>query len=46
VILYLRVAPLPYVFCGGLAILAALLTWQFLCRNSLPAVETKIQTAD
>ena len=33
VILYLRVAPLPYVFCGGLAILAALLTWQFLCRG-------------
>ena len=33
VILYLRVAPLPYVFCGGLAILAALLTWQFLCRK-------------
>jgi len=34
VILYLRVAPLPYVFCGGLAILAALLTWQFLCRKN------------
>jgi multidrug resistance protein len=33
VILYLRVAPLPYVFCGGLAILAALLTWQYLCRG-------------
>jgi MFS transporter, DHA1 family, tetracycline resistance protein len=32
-ILYLRVAPLPYVFCGVLAILAALLTWQFLCRK-------------
>jgi hypothetical protein len=31
--LYLRVAPLPYVFCGGLAILAALLTWQYLCRK-------------
>jgi MFS family permease len=31
--LYLRVAPLPYVFCGGLAILAALLTWQYLCRG-------------
>jgi MFS transporter, DHA1 family, tetracycline resistance protein len=37
-ILYLRIAPLPYVFCGGLSILAALLTWQFLCRtNSSPA---------
>jgi MFS family permease len=34
VILYLRVAPLPYVFCGGLAILAALLTWQYLCRKN------------
>jgi multidrug resistance protein len=34
VILYLRIAPLPYVFCGGLAILAALLTWQFLCRKN------------
>jgi MFS family permease len=33
VILYLRVAPLPYVFCGGLAILAAGLTWQYLCRG-------------
>lgn len=33
VILYLRVAPLPYVFCGGLAILAAVLTWQYLCRG-------------
>ena len=34
VILYLRIAPLPYVFCGGLAILAALLTWQYLCRKN------------
>ena len=34
VILYLRVAPLPYVICGGLAILAALLTWQYLCRKN------------
>jgi len=31
--LYLRIAPLPYVFCGGLAIVAALLTWQYLCRK-------------
>jgi hypothetical protein len=35
VILYLRVAPLPYVFCGGLSILAALLTWQYLCREKI-----------
>jgi hypothetical protein len=42
--LYLRIAPLPYVFCGGLAILAALLTWQYLCRkNSAPAVVPGIQ---
>jgi MFS family permease len=32
-ILYLRIAPFPYVFCGGLAILAAALTWQYLCRE-------------
>ena len=37
-ILYLRIAPLPYVFCGGLSILAALLTWLYLCRGSAPAV--------
>jgi MFS family permease len=42
--LYMRIAPLPYVFCGGLAILAAVLTWQFLCRkNSAPAVVAGIQ---
>ncbi len=42
--LYLRIAPLPYVFCGGLAILAAVLTWQFLCRkNSASAVVAGIQ---
>ena len=32
--LYTHVPMLPYVFCGGLAILAALLTWQFLCRKN------------
>jgi MFS family permease len=42
--LYTHIAPLPYVFCGGLAILAALLTWQFLCRKkSAPAVVAGIQ---
>jgi len=43
-ILYLRIAPFPYVFCGGLSILAALLTWQFLCRkDSAPAAVPGIQ---
>ncbi len=43
-ILYLRVAPLPYVICGGLSILAALLTWHFLCRkNPPPAAVAGIQ---
>jgi MFS family permease len=32
--LYTHVPMLPYVFCGGLAILAALLTWQYLCRKN------------
>jgi DHA1 family tetracycline resistance protein-like MFS transporter len=45
--LYLRVAPLPYVFCGGLSILAALLTWLYLCRDAAPAVAAeKMQAAD
>ena len=36
---------LPYVTCGGIAFLTALLAWQFLCRDSKPAaVETP--TAD
>ena len=43
-ILYLRIAPLPYVFCGGLSILAALLTWLYLCRkDASPAVLAEIQ---
>jgi MFS family permease len=42
--LYLRIAPLPYVFCGGLAILAAVLTWQYLCRkDSSPAAAAGIR---
>ena len=37
--LYTRVAALPYVFCGALAVVAGLLSWQFLCReNSSPVV--------
>jgi DHA1 family tetracycline resistance protein-like MFS transporter len=45
--LYLHVAPLPYVFCGGLAVVTALLAWQFLCRDSAPAVAAeKIPAAD
>jgi DHA1 family tetracycline resistance protein-like MFS transporter len=36
---------LPYVTCGGIAFLTALLAWQFLCRDAKPAaVETP--TAD
>jgi MFS family permease len=42
--LYLRVASLPYVICGGLAIVTGALAWQFLCRkDSLPAVAAEIQ---
>jgi DHA1 family tetracycline resistance protein-like MFS transporter len=47
VILYLRVAPLPYVICGGLAILAAVLTWQYLSWDTAPTVTVeKIPAAD
>jgi MFS transporter, DHA1 family, tetracycline resistance protein len=35
--LYTRIAPLPYVVCGTLAIGAALLTWQSFCRKEEPA---------
>jgi MFS family permease len=46
-VLYLRIAPLPYICCGGLAVLAALLTWLFLCRNTIPtAAVEKAQAAD
>ncbi|HTY89536.1 MAG TPA: MFS transporter [Candidatus Acidoferrum sp.] len=41
--LYTYIAPLPYVFCGALAVVAALLTWQFLCRKEEPAVIGGIQ---
>ena len=42
-ILYLRIAPLPYVCCGGLSILAAVLAWSYLCRkDSSPAVAAGI----
>jgi len=41
--LYVHVAALPYVICGGLAILTALLAWQFLYRDALPAVAAGIQ---
>jgi MFS family permease len=44
--LYMHVPMLPYVICGGLAILTALLAWQFFCRDFLPAVATGKQTAD
>jgi len=44
--LYMHVAALPYVICGGLAILTALLAWQFLCRDALPVVAAETQAAD
>ena len=28
---------LPYVICGGLALLTAIFAWQYLCRGSLPS---------
>ena len=38
---------LPYVICGGLAVLTGLLAWQFLCRKNLAsAAAEKTQTAD
>jgi MFS transporter, DHA1 family, tetracycline resistance protein len=43
VTLYTRIPSLPYVVCGALALGAALLTWQFLCRKSAPAVAVGIQ---
>jgi len=44
--LYLRVPMLPYVVCGGLAILTGLLAWQFLSRpGRSPAAETKFTAA-
>jgi DHA1 family tetracycline resistance protein-like MFS transporter len=36
--LYTHSASLPYIICGGLALLAGLLTWQFLCRDTPAAV--------
>jgi len=41
--LYLQMPPLPYVCCGGLAVVAALLTWLFLCRKEEPAIVGGIQ---
>jgi MFS family permease len=38
---------LPYVICGGLAVLTGLLAWQQLCRKNLaPATAEKNQAAD
>jgi DHA1 family tetracycline resistance protein-like MFS transporter len=38
---------LPYVICGGIALLTGLFAWQRLCRsNSSPAATEKIQAAD
>ncbi len=45
--LYLQVPMLPYVICGGLAILTGLLAWQYLYRsNPSPAVTGKNRSAD
>ena len=45
--LYLRVPMLPYVICGGLAILTGLLAWQYLCRPyPSPAAAEKNRAAD
>ena len=41
--LYVHVAALPYVICGGLAILTALLAWQFLYRDARRLVPAGIQ---
>jgi MFS family permease len=34
---------LPYVICGGVALLTGLFAWRFLCRNSQPEVVTSTQ---
>ena len=45
--LYWRRPILPYVICGGLAVLTGLIAWQFLHRkNALPAGVKKNQAAD
>lgn len=36
---------LPYLICGGVALLAAVLAWQFLCKTSQPVVTGKPQSA-
>ena len=36
---------LPYLVCGGIAFLTALLAWQFLCRDGVPAVAAEKVTA-
>jgi MFS family permease len=45
--LYGHVPMLPYVICGGLAVLTGLFAWQYLCRaNPSPGAAGKIQAAD
>ena len=37
---------LPYVVCGGIAFLTALLAWQFLCRDAKAAATAETRAAD
>jgi MFS family permease len=37
---------LPYVVCGGIAFLTALLAWQFLCRDAKAAAAPETRAAD
>jgi hypothetical protein len=37
---------LPYVVCGGIAFLTALLAWQYLCRDAKAAAAAETRAAD
>jgi MFS family permease len=39
--LYFVKPSLPYLICGGIALLTGLFAWRFLCRNSTPAAAMK-----
>lgn len=41
--LYYHRAPLPYLICSGIAMLASLLAWQFLCKTDSPIVAGKME---
>jgi MFS family permease len=36
---------LPYLLCAGIAVIAAILAWQHLCKSELPAIEADVQKA-